>query len=123
MTQFFDLERPFFRRLATFGAVGCALLIAYLSLSPADGLPEVRWTDKISHFIAYAGFGAPLAVALGRSRWLTAVAFATAYGALMELAQGTLTAERTPDLFDAIANTLGACAGVGFACALLVLKR
>jgi len=123
MTQIFDLERPIIRVLAITAAIGCAVLIAYYSLSPTDGLPKVRWTDKISHFIAYASLSVPLAIAMGRERWLTAIALATAYGAFMELAQGTLTDNRDADLIDAIANALGACAGVGFAYLLLMFRR
>ena len=123
MTRYFDLSRPVYRRLAAAAAIACGALIAYLSLAPATELPAVRWWDKLNHFIAYASLGVPLSIAVGKERWLAAIAIATAYGAFMELAQGSLTAARTPDLVDGIANALGACAGVGFGYLLLAFRR
>ena len=123
MTQIFDLQRPLIRALAIMAAIGCAALIAYGSLSPPDDVPSVTWSDKINHFIAYMCLSGPLLVAAGRERWLTMIALATAYGALMELAQGTFDAGRTADLFDAIANGLGACAGVAIGYAMLSASR
>ena len=123
MLSSIDLERSVFRALATGASIVCAAVIAYLSLAPADGLPNVIWWDKAQHFIAYAALGAPLSIALGRSRWLIAIALATAYGAMMELAQGTLTDGRSAELFDGIANACGACAGVAFGYILLISFR
>lgn len=123
MLQFLDFQRPIFRKLAIAATIACAALIAYLSLAPADGMPEVRWSDKVNHFIAYLALSVPLAIAIGRKNWIVAIALAAGYGAMMELAQGSLTTMRTPDLFDGIANTLGACTGVAIGYMLLSLKR
>lgn len=123
MIRYFDLHRPFFRQLAVAVSITLCALIAYLSLAPASGLPTAQWSDKVNHFIAYASLGVPLAIALGKERWLAAIAIATAYGAFMELAQGSLTAGRTADLIDGIANALGACAGVAIGYVLLLWRR
>jgi len=123
MTRHFDLERPIFRKLSIAAAIGCAALIAHLSLASVSELPSVKMSDKINHFIAYASLSVPLVIAMGRGRWLLAIAVATAFGAFMELAQGTFTAHRDADLIDGIANALGACAGVGFGYFLLTRGR
>ena len=123
MTRSFDLDRRFYRSLALAASVVLAATIAYLSLASSSGIPQVVWWDKAQHFVAYASLGLPLAIALGRARWRSAIAIAVAYGAIMEVAQGTLTTGRVADFYDAIANTCGACAGVATGYMLLGVLR
>ena len=123
MSRLIDFERPLVRRLALIAAIGCAALIAVLSLAPASDLPSVKWSDKINHLIAYLGLSVPLLIALGRQRWWLAIGLAAAYGGVMEFAQGALTEYRTPDVVDALANTLGACIGAAIAWGLSAPRR
>ncbi|GAB4521712.1 MAG: hypothetical protein Kow00133_08860 [Amphiplicatus sp.] len=95
------------------------------SLAPADsGFGVVRWlarllfgdeglADKIGHFLVYGALGATAALgrlALGGRLIFTVLAL-TAYGVLLEGAQGLLTQTRAPELLDALANGAGAGCG------------
>ena len=98
-----------------------------LSIMPAGALPETPelfpHQDKVFHALMYGGWAALLGWALqARHRpkaWMAAIVLmATAYGAMMEILQGSLPwIERTCSLGDMIANLAGAILGVGF-CAL-----
>lgn len=115
MTKFLDPEAPHIRWLAIIVAIALAATIAYLSLTPSSAAPRLQWSDKVQHFIAYAALTGPLAIAFGRKRFVWAVVVATAYGLLMEFAQGWMTADRVPSLLDTLANIAGAIAGAGLA--------
>lgn len=102
--------------------------IAYLSLDPSPPDPEggfallrflaelllgsAEQKDKVGHFIAYAALGGVLTLSL-RSLRGAAAAFiiAFSYGALFEFAH-SLMGSRSADIFDLLANGLGAAAGV-----------
>lgn len=92
-------------------AVVAALVIAWGSLMPASELPEDLPWDKANHLIAYAGLAALLALASGR-RGL-AMALAVAYGTAIEFAQIPVPGRLGGDVWDIIANTLGAGLGGG----------
>jgi VanZ family protein len=106
-----------------------AALIPVLSLLPSrffrhleKPLPPIPAFDKLAHALMYAALTAAClhAVSLPQRQRLTSVlriALATAlYGLVMEVCQMKLTATRSMDPLDALANALGA-----FACALLFL--
>lgn len=112
MTKFFDLESRNMRLIALGAAIMLAGLIAYLSLAPSNSTPHFQWSDKIQHFIAYTALTVPLALYLGRGRFIWAILVAGFYGVLLEFGQGWLTDNRVPSALDAIANLAGACAGV-----------
>lgn len=111
MTKFLDFDSMPLRVLAFAATIIFAALIAYLSLQPTDSLAPFQIWDKIQHFTAYMALSAPLAVCLGRGRLVWAIIIASAYGVLMEFAQGYLPIGRTASGLDALANTLGALAG------------
>jgi VanZ family protein len=114
--------------LVRFGpAAAAAALIPLLSLLPSRlfrpleaPLPAVPALDKAVHALLYAALTGACLHALPphhRRRLapaLGAAALATLYGLLMELGQA-LTATRSPDPLDALANAVGASA-----CALAV---
>ncbi|MCL7715042.1 VanZ family protein [Stenotrophomonas sp. CPCC 101365] len=81
---------------------------------PLPALPENG--DKAEHFIAYLLLSAS-AVQLfrpGRPVWTAGLAL-VALGIGIEVAQGTLTATRSADPYDVLANTLGVAAGLATA--------
>lgn len=99
------------RRLAMVASLLVAAVIAYLSLMPVDEGPAPVFTDKINHFLAYAGLAAPLTLALHPRRWMNAVIVATVYGIGLEFAQAMGDAGREGSVLDAVANFLGALFG------------
>lgn len=95
--------------------------IAYWSLAPSPSLP-VRFpqADKVAHALAYAGLTVcVLLAAVWRpargpgpiSRAWTVVAGAIVLGAALEVVQAFV--HRDPNLFDAIADAVGAAVGYG----------
>lgn len=108
------LPRPsllLIRRLAAFAALMMAVAIAYLSLMPVNEGPAPVFSDKVNHFLAYAGLAAPLTLALHPKRWLSAVIVAAVYGIGLEFAQAMGGAGREGSVLDAMANFIGALAG------------
>jgi VanZ family protein len=98
-------------------AVLWTLVILAACSIPGQDLPdiEVFSIDKVAHFTVFAVFGwlwmyasrAPL-----RTRVIRVLAAGIAYAVLTELYQGLLPWERTPDVYDALADAVGAVAGV-----------
>jgi len=88
------------------------LLVAWGELTPnPPDFTALVW-DKILHFIAYFGLAGMATVALDARRpavW--AVLALICLGGLLEVLQG-LTG-RDPDVFDQVANTIGAVLGGG----------
>ena len=123
MTKLFDLESRNMRLFALVAAIMLGGLIAYLSLIGSSSGPHFQWSDKVQHFIAYTALTLPLALFLGRGRFIWAILAAGFYGVLLEFAQGWLTDDRIPSALDAIANLLGACAGVCIAIICLRVLR
>lgn len=109
------------RRAAGVTALGLALVIAWLSLIPMEGVPAPEVSDKLRHFAAYAALAAPLAVALGTRRWMMAALLAAIYGGAMEVAQALAPTGREGSVADAAANLGGAV--LGAAAARLVWRR
>jgi len=89
-------------------------VVVVVSLVPAPDLPDVPpGSDKLEHFFAYCVL-AICAVQLyaKRAAWLGAGIGLVLLGIGLEYAQGALTATRTMDRWDALANTLGVIAGL-----------
>ena len=102
-------------------AVVMTLLIPALSLLPAhffkqvsEPLPPIPGMDKLIHALMYATLTAAYLHILTRDRRgrlatvLRVACFAAVYGIAMEICQKLLTASRTMDPLDALANTVGA---------------
>lgn len=107
-----DLRRP--RLWLGVWLFGWALCIALSLLPPIrlDGPPD---SDKLGHFLAYFTLSA-WAVMLLRdwpARCLAALAL-VGLGIALEFAQAGLTDTRQGDVRDAVANTLGVLAGLGW---------
>lgn len=110
------------RRAAGAGAVVIALIIAWLSLIPAVGVPAPEVSDKLRHFAAYAALAAPLSVAMDTRRWLLAALLAGLYGAGMEVAQALAPTGREGSFADAAANLGGAIVGAAAARVMVRLR-
>ena len=97
------------------GWLAMLALVATGSLMPSSGLPDVAFpgADKLQHAVGYAAMSgyAVMLFATRRARW-TAAAGLVAFGIGIELAQGALTADRSPELADVIANAAGIAAGL-----------
>jgi len=103
------------RRLAGLVGLLVAAAIALLSVLPGEDLPEVHFSDKIQHVIAYAALAACVCFWLGRKRLLAGILMTVGYGAFLEVAQALAGTGRVPSLLDGGANLLGACLGAGLA--------
>jgi len=108
-------------RLAFFGALACALVIAVLSLLPGSDLPAQNLNDKLNHFIAYGALTGAAVVGRGRKSLLWVAVSVTAYGLALEVLQGIMPYGRSASWLDAVANTGGVLIGVGLGLCLQVL--
>lgn len=115
MIRFGRSLKPF-RRPALWCALWVLLVVAVVvaSLLPMHDLPSVpSGADKLEHFAAYAALAAGAVQLFARRRSLFSACIALALlGIGLEYAQGALTADRTMDARDALANILGVLAGL-----------
>lgn len=89
-------------------------LVAIGSLLPPGDLPPM-WPglDKLQHFLGYALLSAYAVMLFARMRPQALAALGViAFGIVIEFVQATWTAERIGDSADAMANALGALAGL-----------
>ncbi len=105
-------------RIFLFIALAYTALATFLSLgSPGDvPIADGQQLDKVAHFLAYFVFTAIWFFYFYRINnprpLLFALVFAIVYGILMEMLQGMMNVGRTADLYDSLANTLGALTAV-----------
>lgn len=107
-----EFERP---------ALWCALWLAMIAvvaatcLLPARDLPPTPFSqfDKIEHFGAYLAMSAYASMLFARMRPQALAALGLiVLGVALEFAQANLTDSRSGDVADALANGLGALAGL-----------
>jgi VanZ family protein len=106
-----------FRRPRLWLGLWLAMLAAVIatSLLPARDLPPMPFdhADKLEHFLAYALLSAYAVMLFARVRTQALAAAALiALGVGLELAQAAMTDSRQADSADALANALGALAGL-----------
>ena|SRR5690606_14346058 len=102
-------------------AITWTILIAILCLVSLKQLPSIttiKYKDKIIHFLFYFVFVFLWYFALKNKnvKILKIVVFAIVYGIIIEVLQSVVTTNREADVFDALANSFGACS------AFLILK-
>ncbi len=125
-----SLELPKWLRRVAVGSLAlywAALFVATHVPSPWDepSGPSGQG-DKLEHFVAYAGLGFLLVWSMLavwsrlRPRW--AFAIAVVYGAVDELLQG-LVPTRVPDVWDLLADAMGALIGVALAVLMVRVVR
>lgn len=99
-------------------AITWTVLITVASLISFNSVPKVKiiGNDKLVHFIFYLVFVILWGLANKKTyfkikyEWLI-VLFAIVYGIVIEVLQGVLTQTRQADIYDALANSLGAVIG------------
>lgn len=101
-----------------------AVVILYASITPANNLSKVdlfniQHIDKIIHLVLYFVLSVTLYASLQRNRYsknsqnIVLTLFITIlYGLLMESFQYLFTTDRSPEIFDALANTIGSVLGI-----------
>ena len=97
-------------------AVGYTLWLTAVSLTPLDGLdlPSFSYADKMVHFFLY--FFLTLLWLLAYPKWWHKRVLFTIliilWGAAIEFVQEYFVPTRSGDMFDALANTIGALTGL-----------
>lgn len=99
--------------LGTWLAMVAAVVV--VSLVPPPPMPAVAFEgiDKVEHVLGYfvlSALGTALFVRMPTRARIAAGLVAMGIG--LEIAQGQLTATRTPDVIDAVANTVGVLLGL-----------
>lgn len=85
----------------------------------SDGLPDMsHGRDKWMHLAGFAPFGLLWSLAGRRPLWVLAAGLI--FGLAIEVYQGTMTTDRSFDLFDALADTVGTALGLA---AFWVVRR
>jgi VanZ family protein len=98
------------------------IAICYLSLIPSRDLPLNNVSDKYRHAAAYAVFAVLLGCSFVRLRyWTVPLAFSIAslMGIGMEYTQPYFG--RSRDVYDAMANSIGAGLGCVLVCVMLIM--
>jgi len=101
--------------------LGIALVIAVLSLLPAQYVPTVDLWDKVKHTLAYVLLAFWFGSVVVRRSLLPLVLSLSAFGGLIELAQQWMQWGRSGELADLVANALGI--GIGVALVMTPLGR
>ena len=95
----------------------CGVAILVVSVIPVSGGPDIPYLDKVVHLCQYWLFAWLLVQAIRtgglreRDYLVLAWVYAASYGLLIEIIQGFLP-WRSADWADALANAIGAAAGV-----------
>jgi len=92
-------------------AAGWAIVIFLLSVAPSEQLPDIDWAaapDKWAHALVY-GILAMLIYCSTGHKW-AAPGLSTAYGIIMEVVQYAFFPGRYFEIWDALANFIGAIA-------------
>lgn len=116
MSRVLAAMRPLRHRRAWLALWGLMVLaVVVLSLIPPPPMPAVafRGIDKVEHVLGYLALSAMATALFARMPTRARIAAALmAMGVGLEIAQGTMTATRTPDVLDALANSLGVLLGL-----------
>jgi hypothetical protein len=97
------------------GAALIAIVIVAGSLLPGPVVAVVSVWDKLEHALAYGVLTLWLCGLVPRAGCLRAAAAAFALGAVVELLQAVLTADRVADAADLLANGVGIATAVALA--------
>ncbi len=95
------------------GAFFAALLFTFYSavIPPTHALQLVPW-DKAEHFIAFYALTGLAAAAFPHANLFLIAALLSAFGALIEIVQGTPLVHRDMDFWDWVADTLAVMAAL-----------
>ncbi|MGY5352066.1 VanZ family protein [Wenyingzhuangia sp. IMCC45533] len=115
-----QLIKNLLERNSLFFAIAFSVLILILSLIKTDGIPKISYShiDKVEHSIAYAvmTFFWVLSYQLGKIKvhLLILMSSIIVFGVIIEILQMKLTAHRTGDILDVLANSFGVIIGYFF---------
>jgi VanZ family protein len=98
----------------------CVIILAPLSLLPADDMMRTGMPGELEHFLAYAGSASIAMAGYGRLGAARVIALFWMYAAALEYLQH-FSPGRHPSMADFVASALGAFVG-GLAAALLVRR-
>ncbi|MDO8297353.1 MAG: VanZ family protein [Caulobacter sp.] len=87
------------------------MAILWLSLAPAEDLPQVTLWDKLEHAAAYLGLAVLGGLAFPNHLWRMAGSLFT-FGVGVEVFQALMAVGRQGDPADALANTVGIATGL-----------
>ena len=97
-------------------AVGYTIWLTAISLTPLDGLdlPSFSYADKIVHFFLYFFLTLLWLLAYPRwwRKWMFFIVLVILWGIVIEFIQEYFVPTRGGDVFDALANTIGASNGL-----------
>lgn len=93
-------------------AIFWTVLIFVLCTIPSERLPDGQPNDKMSHFIAFAGF--TFFWFFHNSKYRLIILLSALYGIFIEFWQGNLPVSyhRSFDWFDALSDTIGGITGL-----------
>jgi VanZ family protein len=115
--------RPSPRRIARILFLLAAAVVTVLSLLPQHDLPKVGVSDKIEHLLSYFVLAILGSFAVRERRSLLYLfVLLCVMGGVIELLQA-FSPGRSPDLIDAIADGVGAAAGVLIGAAFALVRR
>ena len=101
-------------KLLYYAAVAWTIAIFIGCSIPGNGLPPSLTTeDKVMHALIFLGFGY-LWCRAGYGLWSVLLA-GVGYGLLTEIWQGIMPINRSFDLYDVLADTVGTILGIGLA--------
>ena len=105
------------KTLAFLLAIGYTVTLLTVSLMTIKGIPDlgISFADKVFHFFAYSVLSFLWFIACLYTFKFTkkqsvfyALVFSIIFGIFIEVLQGTLTVSRAYDVYDMLANSLGA---------------
>jgi VanZ family protein len=100
------------KSLCRAGFAVCILVVCVLSLIPDDEVPDVVFSDKVHHLVAYAVIAALGMLGYRGPRAAVAVVIGSiALGGLIEIGQRHVPG-RSPDLLDFVADVAGVAVGL-----------
>ncbi|MDB4297813.1 VanZ family protein [Flavobacteriaceae bacterium] len=112
--------KPLLERNSLYFAIICTVVVVVLSLTSSSNVPSLHFTnaDKLQHAIAYGSLSFFWIQAKHYYKVVVKVyiilLIIIAFGIIMEFLQWSVTANRTADVYDAIANTIGCLLGYLF---------
>jgi VanZ family protein len=98
-------------RVIRIGAWGCVVLIAVLSLLPAQEMVRTSLGGHIEHATAYAGTAALLRLSYPAWKWPRMAAALSTYAGLLEILQN-FSPGRHPAILDWLSSSTGALLGL-----------
>ena len=105
-------DRPPFRVLRPV-AWGCVVLLAVLSLLPAEEMVRTSLGGHMEHATAYAGTALLIGLSYPAHRWKRIAAGLVAYAGVLELLQN-FSPGRHPAILDWLSSSTGALIGLAF---------